>query len=144
MMGWITLNCTNFLSFPTQAIMNETISTNVPPAVPYDVIPAKHSARTLVACFDGTGDSFDGDVRALFYPVSLVYTHPCRTRTSYSFSLRYRKTTGVTRWSITRSCLKYVTIESELISIISSLALEHTPSRRSSHRWRQTSPKLWT
>lgn len=28
-----------------------------------DVIPEEHLARTLILCFDGTGDQFDADVR---------------------------------------------------------------------------------
>ncbi len=27
-----------------------------------DVVPKEHTARTLVMCFDGTGDQFDADV----------------------------------------------------------------------------------
>lgn len=27
-----------------------------------DVVPPKHDNRTLIVCFDGTGDKFDGDV----------------------------------------------------------------------------------
>ena len=30
-----------------------------------DVIPTIHTARTLVLCFDGTGDCFDADVRVI-------------------------------------------------------------------------------
>ena len=29
------------------------------------VVPPSHEARTLVLCFDGTGDQFDADVSAL-------------------------------------------------------------------------------
>jgi uncharacterized protein (DUF2235 family) len=32
-----------------------------------DVIPPTHPARTLVLCFDGTGDSFDADVRGYLH-----------------------------------------------------------------------------
>lgn len=31
----------------------------------YDIVPPYHPARTLVLCFDGTGDQFDDDVRGL-------------------------------------------------------------------------------
>jgi len=31
----------------------------------YEVIPKTHNNRTLVLCFDGTGDKFDSDVRKL-------------------------------------------------------------------------------
>lgn len=27
-----------------------------------DVVPPRHDGRTLIVCFDGTGDKFDGDV----------------------------------------------------------------------------------
>ena len=27
-----------------------------------DVVPPSHKHRTLIVCFDGTGDKFDGDV----------------------------------------------------------------------------------
>ena len=27
-----------------------------------DVVPPRHKNRTLIVCFDGTGDKFDGDV----------------------------------------------------------------------------------
>jgi hypothetical protein len=42
-------------------------STSSPPFV-YDstVLPPSHDARTLVLCFDGTGDQFDTDVRTPF------------------------------------------------------------------------------
>ena len=29
----------------------------------YEIIPKTHNNRTLVLCFDGTGDKFDADVR---------------------------------------------------------------------------------
>jgi uncharacterized protein (DUF2235 family) len=29
-----------------------------------DVVPASHKGRTLIVCFDGTGDKFDADVNA--------------------------------------------------------------------------------
>jgi hypothetical protein len=37
-----------------------------PGAYDYTVVPSHHDsrARTLVLCFDGTGDQFDADVRA--------------------------------------------------------------------------------
>ena len=63
---------------PTSAIRNRTQSTNstdspdkaqTSPSVSsgtYDdtVIPPSHDVRTIVLCFDGTGDQFDGDVCA--------------------------------------------------------------------------------
>ncbi|KAH9060279.1 hypothetical protein EDB87DRAFT_624001 [Lactarius vividus] len=35
-----------------------------PGAYDTSVIPPSHESRTLVLCFDGTGDQFDADVRA--------------------------------------------------------------------------------
>ena len=31
-----------------------------------EIIPSKHSNRTIILCFDGTGDQFDEDVRIIF------------------------------------------------------------------------------
>ena len=31
----------------------------------FEIIPETHNNRTLVLCFDGTGDKFDSDVRKL-------------------------------------------------------------------------------
>jgi hypothetical protein len=31
-----------------------------------DIIPPKHGNRTIILCFDGTGDQFDEDVRIIF------------------------------------------------------------------------------
>ena len=30
-----------------------------------EIIPSKHSNRTIILCFDGTGDQFDEDVRII-------------------------------------------------------------------------------
>ena len=49
--------------------MDDTQSTDSSPtSAVYDatVIPPSHDARTLVLCFDGTGDQFDADVRSHF------------------------------------------------------------------------------
>jgi hypothetical protein len=32
-----------------------------------EIIPSKHSNRTIILCFDGTGDQFDEDVRIIFH-----------------------------------------------------------------------------
>ncbi len=37
------------------------------------VIPPSHGARTLVLCFDGTGDQFDSDVRTNMYLLMVAY-----------------------------------------------------------------------
>ena len=31
-----------------------------------EIIPSKHGNRTIILCFDGTGDQFDEDVRVIF------------------------------------------------------------------------------
>jgi len=46
----------------------QTPPTAGPGAYDVTVIPPSHDARTLVLCFDGTGDQFDADVRV--YPSS--------------------------------------------------------------------------
>ena len=43
----------------------------------HDIIPRTHDSRTLVLCFDGTGDKFDSDVRkptidVLLSPTTLI------------------------------------------------------------------------
>ena len=59
------------LSHPPPAIMDNKVS------IPYDVIPSSHPARTLVLCFDGTGDSFDADVRSIhIFPFNCFTTIP--------------------------------------------------------------------
>lgn len=78
------------------------------PPTAYDdtVIPPTHDARTLVLCFDGTGDQFDADVRLHFLlsrKVTLSLTErrrvpPCRIRTSCSSSRCSRRTTRRSRW----------------------------------------------
>jgi hypothetical protein len=52
-----------------------------------EIIPKRHSNRTIILCFDGTGDQFDEDVRINFtqkeYP---QLTCPNFPRTPISFS----------------------------------------------------------
>jgi hypothetical protein len=57
----------------TQMTTDATMSLNgiqsspsPPTAWDNTVIPPSHDARTLVLCFDGTGDQFDADVRLRF------------------------------------------------------------------------------
>jgi hypothetical protein len=76
-----------------------------PGAVDHTVIPPSHRARTLVICFDGTGDQFDSDVRRHFFIPPRVTGSPHRaasslhrTRTSSSCSRCSRRTTRVSRW----------------------------------------------
>ena len=52
-----------------------------------EIIPSKHSNRTIILCFDGTGDQFDEDVRIIF--IQKEYTpslHLPRTLISFSSS----------------------------------------------------------
>jgi hypothetical protein len=39
-----------------------------------NVVPPSHKGRTLIVCFDGTGDKFDADVRLLTSRRSLPET----------------------------------------------------------------------
>lgn len=41
-----------------------------------EIIPSKHSNRTIVLCFDGTGDQFDEDVRIFFFSLLGKYSQP--------------------------------------------------------------------
>ena len=36
-----------------------------------EIIPSKHGNRTIILCFDGTGDQFDEDVRLVFHPFKM-------------------------------------------------------------------------
>ena len=46
--------------------LDGTQSSSPPTAYDDTVIPPSHDARTLILCFDGTGDQFDADVRLHF------------------------------------------------------------------------------
>jgi|SRR5712671_417500 len=48
---------------PSNGIDVKTPPSTGPGAYDTAVIPPSHGARTLVLCFDGTGDQFDSDVR---------------------------------------------------------------------------------
>lgn len=53
---------------PPHPIREETLdSRSLPP-----VIPPKHDHRTLILCFDGTGDQFDADNSNIVQLVSLL------------------------------------------------------------------------
>lgn len=57
-------------------------------------VPKQHANRTLVLCFDGTGDQFDSDVRPPPLYLSSICTHYVhRTRTSSSWSRCFAKMT---------------------------------------------------
>lgn len=61
-----------------------------PGAYDNTVIPPTHGARTLVLCFDGTGDQFDTDVRTCALPSADVHLADLvlsRIPISFSFSL---------------------------------------------------------
>ena len=69
----------------------ESLPSIGPGAYDNTVIPPSHDARTLVLCFDGTGDQFDTDVRT-YMPSSSAHVQfvnqvPFRIPISYSFSL---------------------------------------------------------
>jgi len=77
-----------------------------PGAYDSTVIPPSHHARTLVLCFDGTGDQFDSDVCPHLY--SRMASSPSRvslrrTRTSCSSSRCSRRMTRANRWYTIRS-----------------------------------------
>ena len=54
----------------TSSSGDETLPSAGPGAHDNSVLPPFHEARTLVVCFDGTGDQFDADVRAYMLPPS--------------------------------------------------------------------------
>ena len=63
-------------------------------------------ARTLVLCFDGTGDQFDTDVSCRIIQSSIVHSieRVCyRTQTSSNSSHSWRRAIVRSKWSITRS-----------------------------------------
>ena len=50
--------------------------TTVDEAVPSVIPPPIDRARTLVLCFDGTGDQFDADVGTLLHNLRGLYSNP--------------------------------------------------------------------
>jgi hypothetical protein len=94
------------LTDPGSLDKTQTPPTAGPGAVDLSVIPPSHKARTIVLCFDGTGDQFDADVCA----ISLFAISPphrpdlaCRIRTSFSSFRCSRRMTRVSRWFTIRS-----------------------------------------
>jgi uncharacterized protein (DUF2235 family) len=75
----------------TSSSGDDTFPSAGPGAHDNSVIPPFHNARTLVLCFDGTGDQFDADVRTYIPPLSahvlLADQVPFRIPISYSYSL---------------------------------------------------------
>ena len=75
----------------TSSSGDETFPSAGPGAHDDRVLPPFHEARTLVLCFDGTGDQFDADVCAYMLPLStrvlLADQTPFRIPISYSSSL---------------------------------------------------------
>ena len=67
----------------------DSLPSSGPGAYDTRVIPPSHSARTLVLCFDGTGDQFDTDVRKYILSPSahvlLADQVPFRIPISYSY-----------------------------------------------------------
>ena len=52
-----------------------------------EIIPTKHSNRTIILCFDGTGDQFDEDVRIIVRKqYSQLTLSPILPRIPISFS----------------------------------------------------------
>ena len=62
----------HFQTLPADPALSRNETKTPPSAGPgaYDstVIPPSHNARTLILCFDGTGDQFDSDVGLLSIP----------------------------------------------------------------------------
>jgi hypothetical protein len=58
--------------------------------------------RTLVLCFDGTSNQYDGAVSDLPSPISSFVQHQPRTQTSSSSTLSSRKTLQISNCVITR------------------------------------------
>src|SRR6266850_882804 len=147
----------------TQMTTDATMSLNgirssPSPPTAYDdtVIPPTHDARTLILCFDGTGDQFDADVRLHFLlsrQVTLSLTERrrvplCRIRTSCSSSRCSRRTTRRSRWFTIRyavldlhSCEAQVQTQHQYCR----LASERTTFQRSRrHSGRKcTRPSTW-
>ena len=129
---------------------NKTPPSAGPGAYDSTVIPPSHHARTLVLCFDGTGDQFDSDVCPHLY--SCVASSPSRvslrrTRTSCSSSRCSRRMTRVSRWYTIRSAAKAsrASCETEVQTQRSRLVSGRTRSQRSRrHSGRRcTSPSTW-
>ena len=79
---------TQLKSAMTSSTGDETFPSAGPGAHDNSVIPSFHDARTLVLCFDGTGDQFDTDVMPpLSAHVLLADQVPIRIPTSYNSSL---------------------------------------------------------
>lgn len=64
-------NPSTFSSSPTvtDPVVDGTnyATSKIEPAAVPEIIPLAHTARTLVLCFDGTGDQFDDDVSKTFF-----------------------------------------------------------------------------
>ena len=106
---------------PPQSIRTQLASstdpmdkTQTPPSAgpgAYDpsVIPPAHDDRTIILCFDGTGDQFDTDVCADTCSQMFPFPHRplnlCsrRIRTSFSFSRCSKRMIRVSRWFTIRS-----------------------------------------
>ena len=65
----VPIKTQTLLTDPMSVDSAQTPPTAGPGAFDTSVIPPSHDARTLVLCFDGTGDQFDADVCA--HPVSV-------------------------------------------------------------------------
>lgn len=59
----------------TDSVVDDTNHATSKPAVLPEIIPPAHTARTLVVCFDGTGDQFDDDVSGIGFAVLRATYH---------------------------------------------------------------------
>ena len=102
--------------------------------------------RTLVLCFDGTGDQFDADVSSIAnaLPAALIDSRPTRIPMSSSSSRCCRRTTASSRWFTTRHAHNLVSLKYFRYSYLHRLALGPTPVRKSPHHCTQRSRKRST
>lgn len=121
-------------------LVGSGFSTAVPSSVEAtdDVIPPAHTHRTLVLCFDGTGDQFDTDVSSPgILPLSLLMMHYPRTRTSSSSFPCLRRMTLPNRWFTTRSVVRYMGTDVSLTRWFTSVGwnwhLHYSSNRNSVH-----------
>lgn len=85
-----------------------TLPSIIPPPDPLHPKP-----RTLVLCFDGTGDQFDADVSPLAVVAFELPLICPRIRISFNFSRCCRRMTARSRWSIIR-CVSCGNVASSL------------------------------
>ena len=114
--------------------MDSKVSNPTSNGIQYDVIPDNHPPRTLVLCFDGTGDCFDADVRGSITAFNVhVYNHSRRTQMSSSSSLCSKRMTTRSRWSTIRYVCTRLQLDKRRIHIVHSQGryrdIHHTADR---------------